>query len=134
MAGALAEHKRTSRYQKTALPLSTRMRRSCPLMCCMIVRRRFEVGPTARRSIAYLYDPGQLRMPAVRSAHCTRSTLPPARAPFALSTEACRGAQDQPQLDDGPPTASSRRRLEEPLHFFHYDGLRRASPSTLLGA
>ena len=45
-------------------------------------------------------------------AHCE---LPPARASFALLTEACRGAQDRPQLDDGPPTASSRSRLEEAL-------------------
>ena len=61
----------------------------------------------------------------MRSAHCTRSTLPPARAPFALSTEACRGAQDRPQLDDGPPRASSRRRLAEAFHFFRCVGSRR---------
>ena len=57
-------------------------------------------------------------------AHCK---LPPARAPFALSSEACCGPQDRPQLDDGPPKASSRRRLEEALHFFLDCGLRRAS-------
>ena len=64
--------------------------------------------------------------------HCTDRALPPARAPFALSTEACRGAQDRPQLDDGPPTASSRSRLEEALHFFQGYGLRRASRGALL--